>query len=682
MRNRSTFPLAFLLCLFLCESAAGAEDVAFHWLSPCAKPGALQPERRFLSQFEMPAEIHVARGESESIQLLVVAPAGGLKNLRLRIGEFSNESKLLIAGKALQWNFVGFVTTKEPYYGTLRVGEWPDPLLPDRAVDLGPGRAQPVWIEVANSADAVPGRYEGKIVVEADGLRRELSLAVTIWDFAVPAEPVLPSSFLLYPRFVHEYHDVVKGSLEADTMLRSYYAAMLAHRVMPTHVAMGPVGTRPRINLTDDGELRGTEFRAFDAQVGWAMARGQTHFGLEGPRRAEPRSEAWYGAVGTHVAQKGWEGRFYTYLFDETYEGVDEMTRLVRRNAPGLRNLITRLPADGYPAVDWWCPRLGDAMMHKVELDAWLAANGRSRADTWVYTAGNAGGDVPALHLDVPGIEARITPLAVWREGFAGLLFWCVNYWTVDPWQDPMVYPRQNGNGVLLYPGQAGPVISQRLKLLRDGFEDVAYASLLEASDDPLAGQVLAAMPMAGALDWDRDVTIWRNWRILAGDLLGGEGTRLRERIAGLKSREESSGAPPLAVGDPADICDGWRGGREKNCVPSDAAAPVLRFTLDAEMHKLRRRPAERNWSGVETLVLDLTLIEGEATLLNVKLSSGLFTRREFTWELHMAPGERRRVRVPVPHERIDTESVRELTIFLWEPDAPRRFELAGAWLE
>ncbi len=351
----------------------------------------------------------------------------------------------------------------------------------------------------------------------------------------------------------------------------------------------------------------------------------------------------------------------------------------MKRNAPGLQNLITRMPADGYPAVDWWCPRLGDAMMGAAKLDSWLAAEGRTRSDTWVYTAGNAGSDVPALHLDVPGIEARLTPLAVWREGFGGLLFWCVNHWPVDPWLDPMVYPRQNGNGALLYPGKGGPVASQRLKLLRDGFEDVAYASLLAAREDDLAERVLTAMPMLSALDWERDPARWLAWRRLAGDLLGGNEEAIAERLPEFEGSKAPSGRALVPVAAPGES---WSGGSDSVKEADGSGNLFLRFTLGARNNKIRRKPGRTDWRSYDTLLLDLRLLEGEPTRLNFKLSSGLLKRKSFTWEMHLAPGEARRVRIPIPHERLDTGSVREMTIFLWEPDAARRFELAGAWLQ
>jgi len=63
-----------------------------------------------------------------------------------------------------------------------------------------------------------------------------------------------------------------------------------------------------------------------------------------------------------------------------------------------------------------------------------------------------------------------------WKYGLTGLLYWSVNYWTTNPYEEPMNTPwAQNGNGSLYYPGPDGPVPSIRLAILRDGMEDYEY---------------------------------------------------------------------------------------------------------------------------------------------------------------------------------------------------------------
>jgi hypothetical protein len=684
MKTRFFWLIGAVLAMLLlsAQTAVAQAQPGVTILNSLAKPSPTPPDARFLARFEAAPVIHAAWGESEALQILVSAPEGGLLRLRASCGDFAHSSGDVWDAGTVWAKFVGYVRTKEPYYGTLRVGEWPDPILPDKEVFVPGGRVQPIWVEVTVPEDSEPGRYQGEVVLEAEGWRQSVPLEVMVWGFTMSVEPILPSSFLLFPRFVYQYHKLERGSPQAEVMLRLYHESMLAHKIMPTHVAMDAVQTRPRLNITEAGELRAANFQAFDMQIDWAMSQGQTVFGLEGPRKVNPHSATWYRVVGEHLAERGWLDHFYTYLFDETYEGVAEMTALVHGSAPDLKNLITRMPSDDYPDVDWWCPRLGDAMMRADEVDAWLGAQGLDRSDLWVYTAGNAGSDVPALHLDVDGIEARMTPLTVWKEGYGGFLFWCVNYWTVNPWEDPMVFPRQNGNGALYYPGGvAGPVESIRLKMLRDGFDDLDYATQLRYSSHPEAARVLAELPVHSALDWERDPQALLTWRLEAGYLLSGnaiEASWVQQRDQA-RARAAEAGHPVTKPGDPDS---GWHGARDMKNVDREDGSRALRFTLDADKSKLWRIPGPRDWRPYGEVVVEIELIEGPPTRLNMKLGTGLIRRHSWVWEIHLAPGAKRRVRIPIPHERLNTESLTELNLFLWEPDAPRRFELSGIWLK
>ena len=669
-----------LLLALLISAPSRAESPRTWFLGPTAKPAPTQPDAAFLAQFASAPVIHAAWGEREAIQLLVLAPGSGLRNLTVECGEFTHPSGDLWEAGTVTADFVGYVTTRKPYYGTLHVGEWPDPILPDRSIDLAADRAQPIWVEVAVPLDAEAGRYTGSLHLSAEGWGTELALEVEVWGFDLPVTPTLASSFLVFPRYVYQFHGLEKGSAAGDAMVQRYHESMLEHRIMPTHVAMNLKSTRPALRISNQGDLRRADFEAFDAQIEWAMARGQSVFGLEGPRKVNDYSEAWYRAVGDHLAERGWLDRFYTYMFDETYEGVAEATAMVHRGAPGLKNLITRLPTEGYPDVDWWCPRLGDAEMHGILRPSSPTHDKRRDHEIWVYTAGNAGSDVPGLHLDLPGIEARMSPLAVWRGGYAGFLFWCVNYWTVNPWVDPMVYPRQNGNGSLFYPGPDGPLPSIRLKMLRDGFDDVDYAVLLRGLETKLAQRILNVLPVDGPLDWERDPGALLAWRLAAGYTLAGNESLAVSWVQKLEALRKVSGEfSLLKEGNPGK---GWHGGRKGRDARTRTGERTYQFTLDAKKSKLWRIASPGDWRPYRELRLEVKLVEGDPVRLNLKLGSGVLKRKSWTWEIHCAPGVTRTVRIPIPHGVIDTSALKEVALFVWEPDSPRRFEIRGAWLK
>ena len=94
------------------------------------------------------------------------------------------------------------------------------------------------------------------------------------------------------------------------------------------------------------------------------------------------------------------------------------------------------------------------------------------------------------FHIDMEGISHRILMWQQKKYKVDGLLYWSTNYWneTVDPWEDmatvKSINPDIYGDGSLIYPGKKiefnGPVSSLRLEIIRDGFEDYEYLTLLE----------------------------------------------------------------------------------------------------------------------------------------------------------------------------------------------------------
>ena len=74
--------------------------------------------------------------------------------------------------------------------------------------------------------------------------------------------------------------------------------------------------------------------------------------------------------------------------------------------------------------------------------------------------------------------------------GLTGLLYWRVDGWTDDPWNDvdtaPLLTEQKHypGDGMLMYPGKQvglkGAIPSMRLKWIREGVEDYEYIEILK----------------------------------------------------------------------------------------------------------------------------------------------------------------------------------------------------------
>jgi hypothetical protein len=217
--------------------------------------------------------------------------------------------------------------------------------------------------------------------------------------------------------------------------------------------------------------------------------------------------------------------------------------------------------------------------------------------------------------------------------------------------------------------------------MLRDGFDDVDYAVLLRAAADPLAQRLLKALPVRDPLDWERDPRYLLTWRRAAGSLLGGDGASAERALAALNELASVGGGRERAVTNLDHPGRSWHGARNGREGRDPSGEPVYAFTLDADKHKLWRLASPADWSGYREARVRVRLVDGEPVRLSFKLGNGIVRRTGWTWEIHCAPGEWRDLRIPIPHEALDTTAIRELSLFLWEPESPRRFELGGIWL-
>ena len=86
--------------------------------------------------------------------------------------------------------------------------------------------------------------------------------------------------------------------------------------------------------------------------------------------------------------------------------------------------------------------------------------------EIWMYVSGPGGDGAPNLAIDFDSIDYRMIPWICWKYGIKGFLYWSVNWWPeADPFKNAMNTKwQQNGNGLLMYPGQDGPLASLRTR--------------------------------------------------------------------------------------------------------------------------------------------------------------------------------------------------------------------------
>jgi len=398
-------------------------------------------------------------------------------------------------------------------------GEWPDPLVPARDPFFGeprrafparvePGRLQAIWVEACAPREAPPGRYAGTVLLR-DGARElaRVPVALTVWPVELPATPSVPVTFGLGTRLGTR----ALGAEGDPELSRALAAAALRHRVTPHGLSFDP----PSGHCTAR-ECR-LDWSAYDAEVG-PILDGTLVPGVKGGfAEARIPAAAWAGpdedaiallrAWREHFEQRGWTDRLWLYTLDEPKP--DQVSELARRarlaRAAGVRVFATTRPS---PALAGVIEAFAPNVVAFEGADAARAFRGAGGGAPFWYASCMSHGCAelpdgarareelrqastrwPGYEIDRPSATARAMAWLGWRTRVRGELYWdMIHRWRGDPWTDPRAFAG-NGDGTLLYPGTTArvggtrpiPVESIRLKLVRDGLEDLELLRLAEA---------------------------------------------------------------------------------------------------------------------------------------------------------------------------------------------------------
>jgi len=449
--------------------------------------------------------------------------------------------------------------------------------------DVAAQDLQTVFVDLHVPESAPPGDYSGHVVVtSAEGERARLPVQLHVWDFAIPRQRTVTTAYGFGGGQLWRYHGGPDGG-DASTrerILRNYEIEMHRHRIDFTDQD-APLQFR----FDEQGRLLPPDFTAYDAFLGpridgsyYPDGAGIRRFDLgwfrPGSGVGSWTEDQWSqaaAALAEHLREKGWLDHIYLYSSDEPWlpqhlaggaiQRIHEDVRRLRA-ASSLYQGKVMVTGPRWPDldgdVDIWCPvtaMYGDAYWPegvwwgREEYREHVARGG----ELWFYVC-NA--NLPALMgYDVDsdiGHEPRLVKWGAWREQATGFLYWRITYWQdPDPWHDLANVEEfgrdmaRNGDGILIYPGDGngtlgtgvplpwrgidGPVVSFRLKQVRDGLEDWEMFRMAEAlgGGDYVRAQVDTVYRKFGApLDdsFDRE---HRPWEMDDGPVLAA-----RARIA------------------------------------------------------------------------------------------------------------------------------------------------------
>lgn len=439
-------------------------------------------------------EMHVARGEAESLQFLISNGATAISQAVYSATPFVDDAGHEIAPEI---SVVGYVPVDKPTrkpYGFGIKGEFPDVVMPNKPFDVAPYSNQSLWLSVWVPEDAVPGIYRSQVTISVPGMsetKREVSLRV--YPVTIPKFGKLKTCWVYQPTNVENLY---KGDYDEFTRLNLKYRFSMDKLVSSDCLPWN------RVFTVDEAGKVTADWTEFDQRMEYWRALGKNTFSMYSPRWFEyeavekqinvPLERQKYALIAEHLREKGWSEDFYLYVFDEPFifsvsaakkigkffqEAMGHDAHLIlTANLPNMSSYIG--------CINIFCPHIDHYK------PSFMAKRQAAGDHAWMYTC------IGAVHttypdtwrLDYYGTGHRAVGWWLFKYNAEGYLYWGVNFWRVNPWKDSMTYPRGNGDGSMFYPdpeGKSVPWPSIRTEIVRDGFEDYELLTLLREKYAP-----------------------------------------------------------------------------------------------------------------------------------------------------------------------------------------------------
>ena len=359
------------------------------------------------------------------------------------------------------------------------LGMFPDALVPlytrdganvANAIQPEKGRTIAFWVDIFIPAGTPTGKYVGSIALKADATRLTIPVNLTVANVEIPADATIPALYNL------RTHPHVSKNLEG------YVSEVMEHRLQPSNAHYRELDPAAMDRYNPNGK----------GFVGVVFGGTATPDGKNEQQTAEQLKK-----IAAHLKEKKLFDRTYLLLKDEPkaadIPGATAVAKLILREAPEWKGklgetLSSQENGELFQMLDqvvrplalygaWGSKKL----MGRLEWDK-LRSEGKQ---LWFYVSNNQGTPYPTFDVNTPNVafEPRIVTWMWWYEKACGQLYWDLMY--IPEWKLNRKFPP--GDGELLYPGDLslpgapswalikdikGPVISRRMKLLRNGIQE------------------------------------------------------------------------------------------------------------------------------------------------------------------------------------------------------------------
>ncbi|MBW4646788.1 MAG: DUF4091 domain-containing protein [Goleter apudmare HA4340-LM2] len=480
--------LGTVLILFACSRSVGIlvnnslTEVPIIWVSSSLERIGKTDQPGSITEIQL----YAARGEYEPFQIGIRAPNSGLTNVNISLSDLSNQNNQVIpkTNITLYREHYVYVSNSSPKRRgstnpPLGPGWYADGLIPfvnpetqvnltGAELDAVPfnlnnGNNQPIWVDVFVPRDTKSGQYQGTFTVTSNQGVSTGKILLNVWDFELPIKPSLNSEFEFYEH--EDKNDMVE---------------LLKHKIIP-NANYNPVDERELIEQWGLNSLRLPFWSGADIN--------------NCSMKLPPSVDEIRKAASRHQSD--------LFLYARYADEIDKCSNLIEpvkqwaRNfhKAGISTAIAMAPkpalyddgsGTGRSAVDIWIvlPKMYNAAPGRI-------SEVLQKGDkVWFYNALVQDGYSPKWQIDFQPINYRIPHGFINQSlGLTGVLYWRVDLWTKDPWNDVQTYSDKDGyyypgEGMLVYPGKQvgieGVVPSMRLKWVREGVEDYEYIDILK----------------------------------------------------------------------------------------------------------------------------------------------------------------------------------------------------------
>ncbi len=425
--------------------------------------------------------LSAAKDEAESFQLVLKSECA-LPAVSLHISGFADKGHRIPS----QWYAVDYSNAELPWGGDREIlGEMPDTLLPETAIDCAAGQTQPFFVTWRVPANAEPGIYRGLVEIRSENiLLREIPVRLQVWNFSLQNATLTAAL-----DFWRRYQSYPKE--QQEEIFRQVEEMVVNSR------GGGRWLTNPKPVWNDDGELLKVDYSKFDQSlqnaiekyrhqilVARAFMLGYGHiprnnlFGTD----QEILSPLWIKKMTSfaldlnrHLQEQQHQALLVFDLFDEPSEEyipmLKEVVKILREINPEWK----------FTFAGAFVPELIDT------INFWNLPMDNYTSQTVMEKIRQAGSELSVYNPPGYAYNSALTnPRGayswLWQHNIRYIYQWVVNCWREKGERGADAYRRSSW----VAPGAQGPLNTLRMEATRDGIEDYEYLNRLRQESQRL----------------------------------------------------------------------------------------------------------------------------------------------------------------------------------------------------